>query len=70
MRIEIDIALCQGHGVCAEEAPRVFRVVEEAGGYDHVELIVDALDAPDESLREGIEAAVRYCPNRVLRLVD
>ena len=67
MRIEIDIALCQGHGICADEAPRVFRVVEEAGGYDHVELIVDA---PDEALREGVEAAVRYCPNRVLRLVD
>lgn len=67
MRIEIDLALCQGHGICAEEAPKVFRLVEEQGTYDHVELI---LESPDEGLREGIEAAVRYCPNRVLRLVD
>ncbi|MEE8166399.1 MAG: ferredoxin, partial [Myxococcota bacterium] len=26
MRIEVDLALCQGHGVCVEEAPEVFRV--------------------------------------------
>jgi len=65
MRIVIDLALCQGHGICAEEAPLVFRVVEKIGEYDHVELIVES---PDEGLREGVEAAIRYCPNRVLSL--
>ncbi len=66
MRIEVDLALCQGHGVCVEEAPEVFRVVERPGDYDRVELIVES---PEQGLREKVEAAVRYCPNRVLRLV-
>ncbi len=66
MRIEVDLALCQGHGVCVEEAPEVFRVVERPGEYDRVELIVES---PEQGLREKVEAAVRYCPNRVLRLV-
>lgn len=65
MRIEVDLVLCQGHGICAEEAPEVFRVVEVPGTYDHVELI---MEAPDEGLRDKVEAAVRHCPNRVLRL--
>lgn len=66
MRIEIDLQLCQGHGVCAEEAPEVFRVVPEPGRYDHAELIVAE---PDEGLRPRVEAAVKYCPNRALRIV-
>jgi ferredoxin len=67
MRIKIDLQLCQGHGLCQEEAPEVFRVVEVPGAYDHVELI---MTSPDESLREKVEAAVRFCPNRVLSLED
>lgn len=67
MRVEIDLDLCQGHGICAEEAPDVFRVVERPGAYDHVELI---MESPAEEARGRIEAAVRYCPNRVLRIVD
>ena len=67
VRVEIDLELCQGHGLCAEEAPDVFRVVERPGTYDHVELIVES---PEEEARGRVEAAVRYCPNRVLRIVD
>ena len=67
MRIEIDIALCQGHGLCQEEAPEVFRVAEIKGAYDQVELIVER---PGEEHRERVEAAVRYCPNRVIRIVE
>ena len=65
MRITIDLQLCQGHGVCLEEAPEVFRVVSEPGRYDHAELI---MTDPDESLRTQVEAAVKYCPNRALKL--
>lgn len=67
MRIKIDLQLCQGHGVCIEEAPEVFRIVSEAGRYDHAELIVAS---PDESLRSTVEAAVKYCPNKALALED
>jgi len=41
--------------------------VPEPGRYDHAELIIAE---PDESLRAKVEAAVRYCPNRSLKIVD
>lgn len=67
MRIRADLELCQGHGLCQEEAPEVFRVVEMPGAYDHVEVLVAE---PDERLRPKVEAAVRYCPNRVLSIEE
>ena len=62
MRIEVDLDLCQGHGMCELEAPDVF-----AAKTDHVEI----LDAnPDESRRAEVEAAVQYCPTQALRLIE
>ena len=65
MRILVDRELCQGHGVCHGEAPEVFRVVERPGDYAQVEVIQER---PPEALRAKVEAAVRYCPNRVLSI--
>ena len=66
MRVIADLELCQGHGMCENEAPEVFRVVEsEDGSYAHVEILVTRLD---EGLREKVETAVRVCPNRTLAL--
>ena len=65
MRVVVDRELCQGHGVCTGEAPEVFRLAERPGDYAQVELI---LEEPPERLRAQVEAAVRYCPNRALRL--
>jgi ferredoxin len=42
-------------------------VVERPGDYAQVELIVEQ---PPEALRDAVEAAVRYCPNRALRIVE
>ena len=67
MKIVVDLDLCQGHGVCQEEAPEIFRVREVAGAYDRVELI---RASPDEGLRDKAEAAARYCPNRVISILD
>jgi ferredoxin len=67
VRVVVDRELCQGHGVCVGEAPRVFRVRERAGDYAQVEIL---LESPDESLRAQVEAAVRYCPNRALALIE
>ncbi len=67
MRVVVDRDLCQGHGVCTGEAPEVFRVVERAGDYAQVELLIES---PPEALRAQVEAAVRYCPNRALRIVE
>jgi len=62
VRVRIDADLCQGHGVCAGEAPEVFRVDPRTG---KVELL---LERPPEALRARVEKAVRYCPTRALSL--
>ena len=67
MRVVVDVDLCGGHGVCEREAPEIFRVVDEAEGYAHVEVL---LERPPEELREQAKAAERQCPNRVIRIVE
>ena len=67
MRVVVDLELCQGHALCQEEAPEVFRVVERPGAYDQVSLLDES---PPEALRKQVEAAVRHCPNRVIRIED
>ncbi len=61
MRIRVDRDLCQGHGVCREEAPEVFDV--DADG--QVEVL---REEPPESLREQVALAIQYCPTRALRV--
>ena len=63
MRVTVDLDLCQGHSVCLEECPEVFAVAERDDGYPLVQVLIEQ---PDESLREKVEAAARYCPNRVI----
>lgn len=63
MRITVDTDLCQGHGVCENEAPAVFSAPK--GGPVQV-----LLAAPPDELRTQIEAAVRYCPTGALRIEE
>ena len=65
MRVCVDLELCQGHALCHEEAPEVFEVIERAGAYDQVKLLQEE---PPERLRPKVAAAVRHCPNRVIRI--
>ena len=67
MRVKVDLELCQGHALCQEEAPEVFRVVERPGKYDQVSLLEEQ---PPERLRAKVEAAARHCPNRVIRVEE
>lgn len=67
LQVVIDRDLCQGHGVCMGEAPDVFLVVERAGDYGQAQLLLDPLP---EAMRAQVEAAVRYCPNRALKIVE
>jgi ferredoxin len=64
MRIHVDFDLCQGHGVCQEEAPAVFAVDERAGR------VVVLVPEPSESERAAVQKAVRYCPTKALRLEE
>jgi len=61
LRVRVDRDLCQGHAVCAGEAPEVFEV--NARG----ELTILREDVPP-ALRAKVEAAVRHCPTRALSL--
>ena len=67
MKVVVDRELCQGHGVCMDEAPEIFLVVERAGSYAQATLVQES---PPEALRAKLEAAVRLCPNRALRIVE
>ena len=65
-RIELDFDLCQGHGVCAGDAPEIFAVAENRLGYAKVRLLNSA---PGPELHQGLLNAAKYCPNRVIRIV-
>jgi ferredoxin len=67
MRVKVDLELCQGHALCQEEAPEVFRVIERPGAYDQVSLLSEH---PPGSLRAKVESAARHCPNRVIRIEE
>ena len=67
LRVRVDLDLCQGHGMCHEEAPEVFRVVDRRGDYAHVELLQER---PPEALRAKVLAAARFCPNRVISVEE
>jgi ferredoxin len=62
VRVIVDRDLCQGHAACEEEAPAVFRVPK---GAHTVELLQPE---PPEELRAEVQAAVKYCPTRALRI--
>lgn len=63
MRVGVDLDLCQGHGVCASEAPTVFRVTDDN--------VVEILDPnPPDDLRKNVEEAVKNCPTQALTLTE
>ena len=62
-RIVVDRGLCQGHGVCMGEAPEVFEVTREGK-------LTVLNERPPATLREQIEAAMKYCPTGALSLVE
>lgn len=66
-QIKVDLLLCQGHGVCVDECPDVFEVVEMDTGYPKVRVKLDLLS---EGLRSKVEDAVRFCPNQTLELLN
>ena len=62
-RIVVDRDLCQGHGVCENEAPDVFEVSKDG-------VLTVVQDAPPDDERKAVEAAVKYCPTHALTIVE
>ena len=63
MKVTVDRDLCQGHGVCENEAPDVFSVSKQG-----VLTILD--ESPPESLASQVRAAAAYCPTSALRIEE
>jgi len=66
-RVRVDLDLCQGHAVCVGEAPEVFALERNESGEDKV---VVRMASPPGALRAKVEAAVRHCPTRALRIEE
>ncbi len=64
MRVEVDLAACQGYVCCVMAAPEIFDVDEESAK------VVLLAAEPADSLRPKVEEAVRSCPSGALRLAD
>ena len=62
MKIYIDWDRCEGHGICAEQAPQVFSIDDE-GELHHA---YDGAEIPDE-LTSGARSAIGVCPVAALR---
>jgi ferredoxin len=64
VKVRVDLDLCQGHGVCRNEAPEVFGVDPER------QQVVVRDEHPPEALRAKVRAAVHYCPTQALGLEE
>lgn len=62
MKIDVDWDRCEGHGICAEQAPDVFDLDDE-GELHHA---FEGADIPDEFVADA-RAAVGVCPVAALR---
>jgi sterol 14-demethylase len=64
MRIVVDRDLCQGHAMCASEAPAVFAV----GKRDDQVSVLDEMPPPSE--RDAVRRAITYCPTGALSVQE
>lgn len=62
--VRADLGLCQGHQMCQGEAPDVFDFDEDT------DQVVVLQQHPDESQRDDVAAAVKYCPAMALAIEE
>lgn len=62
-RVVADPDMCQGHAMCALEAPDVFRVPK----HGTVEILVPEVTAQNE---DAVRSAMRHCPTQALSLEE
>ncbi|MET7451612.1 ferredoxin [Streptomyces sp. NPDC005574] len=65
MRISVDHARCEGHGLCANQAPHVFGLDDDA----EPTYRFDGADVPDEH-QSAARTAVNVCPVAALRVLS
>ncbi|WP_054811339.1 ferredoxin [Nocardia arizonensis] len=62
MKITVDYARCEGHGLCAEQAPEVFSLDDDTELIYHF----DGENVPDDKVTAA-RAAIVSCPVAALR---
>ena len=62
-RVVVDPDMCQGHGMCALEAPDRFQVPKRGT----VEILRAEVTPQDE---DAVRAAIRHCPTQALSLKE
>jgi ferredoxin len=65
MKISVDHARCEGHGLCADQAPDIFSLDDDA----ELTHRFDGADVPDDH-RSAARAAVNACPVAALRVLS
>ncbi|HEV7192608.1 MAG TPA: ferredoxin [Jatrophihabitantaceae bacterium] len=65
MRVQADVELCQGHAMCVLEDPTVFAFDSKVG--DTVRILDPE---PNDTHRESVARAVRFCPTMALSVHD
>jgi ferredoxin len=63
MRVTVDGDRCQGHTLCALQAPDVFLLRDE-DGHAYVEV-----DGVPPGLEDQVERAVQTCPEGAIRII-
>ncbi|MBU6283158.1 ferredoxin [bacterium] len=63
MKVVVDFDKCNSNAVCQAAAPEIFEV--RADNFLYV-----LQETPPESLRAKLEAAVRGCPNKAIRIEE
>lgn len=64
MRVRVDEARCQGHTVCAMNAPEIFDVSSEDG---HARVVSDVVPAGKEDI---VRMAAAGCPEQAVVVED
>jgi len=62
MRVVVESEQCEGHALCVEIAPEVFRI-----GDDGIAQVI--LESPEGALAEGAKEAARRCPASAIYVV-
>lgn len=62
MRIQVDLDLCQGHGMCQLEAPEYFEPQRDS--------VLLLIEKPEVADYDRILRAVKYCPTGALMIVE
>jgi ferredoxin len=62
MRIDADRIRCEGHGLCADTAPEVYELDDDA-------IVVVRHDVVPPELERKAEAGARVCPVAALRVL-